>query len=101
MDFFDKLQADLASDDTAVRNNALFKLFFGIVVVLIAVCASIVAAYDWVSSDFERIQNVSILGGLVITVALSWGSKAGNLRRIAKAMLRDFEFYKFTLKVKN
>ena len=96
MDFFDKLQADLASDDTAVRNNALFKLFFGIVVVLIAVCASIVAAYDWVSSDFKRIQNVSIIGGLVITVALSWGSKAGNLRRIAKAMLRDFEFYKFT-----
>ena len=69
---------------------------FRVVVVLIAICASIIAAYDWVSSDFERIQNVSILGGLVITVALSWGNKAGNLRRIAKAMLRDFEFYKFT-----
>lgn len=96
MDFFEKLQADLASDDSAVRNNALFKVIFGVVVVLIAICASIISAYDWVSSDFERIQNVSILGGLVITVALSWGSKAGNLRRIAKAMLRDFEFYKFT-----
>ena len=74
----------------------MFKVICGVVVVLIAICASIIAAYDWVSSDFERIQNVSILGGLVITVALSWGSKAGNLRRIAKAMLRDFEFYKFT-----
>ena len=96
MNFFEKFQEDLASDDPSVRNNAIFKLIAAVVLSLVLVCAIIVAAYDWVSSDFERIQNVSILGGLAITTALSWGSKAGNLRRIVKSLLRDFEFYKFT-----
>ena len=96
MNFFEKFQEELASDDLAVRNNAIFKLIAAVVLSLVLVCAIIVSAYDWVSSDFERIQNVSILGGLAITTALSWGSKAGNLRRIVKSLLRDFEFYKFT-----
>ena len=96
MNFFEKFKEDLASDDLNVRNNAIFKLIAAVVVSLVLICAIVVSAYDWISSDFERIQNVSIIGGLVITVALSWGSKAGNLRRILKSMLRDFEFYKFT-----
>lgn len=96
MDFFKKFQEDLASDDLTVRNNAIFKLIAAVVISLILVCAIIVSAYDWISSDVARIQNVSILGGLVITTALSWRSKAGNPRRILKSMLRDFEFYKFT-----
>ena len=96
MDFFEKFKEDLVSDDLTVRNNAIFKLIAAVVVSLVLICAIVVSAYDWISSDFERIQNVSIIGGLVITVALSWGSKAGNLRRILKSMLRDFEFYKFT-----
>ena len=96
MNFFEKFQEDLVSDDLTVRNNAIFKLIAAVVVSLVVICAIVVSAYDWISSDFERIQNVSIIGGLVITVALSWGSKAGNLRRILKSMLRDFEFYKFT-----
>ena len=96
MNFFEKFKGDLASDDLTVRNNAIFKLIAAVVVLLILICTIIVSAYDWISSDFARIQNVSIIGGLVITVALSWGSKAGNLRRILKSMLRDFEFYKFT-----
>ena len=96
MNFFEKFQEDLVSDDLTVRNNAIFKLIAAVVVSLVLICAIVVSAYDWISSDFERIQNVSIIGGLVITVALSWGSKAGNLRRILKSMLRDFEFYKFT-----
>ena len=96
MNYLEKLQQDLASDDSSVRSNAIFKLIGGGAAILIASCAIIVSAYDWISSDAERIQNVSILGGLVITIALSWGSKAGNLRRIAKSILRDFEFYKFT-----
>ena len=96
MNFFEKFQEDLVSDDLTVRNDAIFKLIAAVVVSLVVICAIVVSAYDWISSDFERIQNVSIIGGLVITVALSWGSKAGNLRRILKSMLRDFEFYKFT-----
>ena len=96
MNFFEKFKEDLVSDDLTVRNNAIFKLIAAVVVSLVVICAIVVSAYDWISSDFERIQNVSIIGGLVITVALSWGSKAGNLRRILKSMLRDFEFYKFT-----
>ncbi len=96
MNFFEKFKEDLVSDDLTVRNNAIFKLIAAVVVSLVLICAIVVSAYDWISSDFERIQNVSIIGGLVITVALSWGSKAGNLRRILKSMLRDFEFYKFT-----
>jgi len=96
MNFFEKFKEGLASDDLNVRNNAIFKLIAAVVVSLVLICAIVVSAYDWISSDFERIQNVSIIGGLVITVALSWGSKAGNLRRILKSMLRDFEFYKFT-----
>ena len=96
MNFFEKFKEDLVSDDLTVRNNAIFKLIAAVVVALVLICAIVVSAYDWISSDFERIQNVSIIGGLVITVALSWGSKAGNLRRILKSMLRDFEFYKFT-----
>ena len=96
MNYFEKFQQDLASDDSTVRSNAIFKLIGAVVLTLVVICAIIVSAYDWVSSDFERIQNVSILGGLAITIALSWGSKAGNLRRILKSMLRDFEFYKFT-----
>ena len=96
MNFFEKFQEDLASDDPSVRNNAIFKLIAAVVLSLVLVCAIIVAAYDWVSSDFERIQNVSILGGLAITTALSWGSKAGNLRRILQSLMQDFEFYKFT-----
>ena len=96
MNFFEKFQEDLVSDELTVRNNAIFKLIAAVVVSLVVICAIVVSAYDWISSDFERIQNVSIIGGLVITVALSWGSKAGNLRRILKSMLRDFEFYKFT-----
>ena len=96
MNFFEKFKEDLFSDDLTVRNNAIFKLIAAVVVSLVVICAIVVSAYDWISSDFERIQNVSIIGGLVITVALSWGSKAGNLRRILKSMLRDFEFYKFT-----
>ena len=96
MNFFEKFQEDLVSDDLTVRNNAIFKLIAAVVISLVVICAIVVSAYDWISSDFERIQNVSIIGGLVITVALSWGSKAGNLRRILKSMLRDFEFYKFT-----
>lgn len=96
MSFIEKLQEELASEDNTIRSNAFFKLIGGIIVLLLLVCAIIVSAYDWVSADFERIQNVSILGGLVITVSLSWGSKAGNLKRIAKTLLRDFDFYKFT-----
>ena len=96
MNFFEKFKEDLVSDDLTVRNNAIFKLIAAVAVSLVVICAIVVSAYDWISSDFERIQNVSIIGGLVITVALSWGSKAGNLRRILKSMLRDFEFYKFT-----
>ena len=96
MNFFEKFKEDLVSDDLTVRNNAIFKLIAAVVVSLVVICAIVVSAYDWISSDFERIQNVSIIGGLVITVALSWGSKAGNLRRILKSMLRAFEFYKFT-----
>ena len=96
MNFFERFKEDLVSDDLTVRNNAIFKLIAAVVVSLVVICAIVVSAYDWISSDFERIQNVSIIGGLVITVALSWGSKAGNLRRILKSMLRDFEFYKFT-----
>tara|TARA_B100000035_G_C20839609_1_gene482432 strand:- start:145 stop:663 length:519 start_codon:yes stop_codon:yes gene_type:complete len=96
MNFFEKFKEDLVSDDLTVRNNAIFKLIAAVVISLVVICAIVVSAYDWISSDFERIQNVSIIGGLVITVALSWGSKAGNLRRILKSMLRDFEFYKFT-----
>ena len=96
MNFFEKFKEDLVSDDLTVRNNAIFKLIAAVVVSLVVICAIVVSAYDWISSDFQRIQNVSIIGGLVITVALSWGSKAGNLRRILKSMLRDFEFYKFT-----
>ena len=96
MNFFEKFKDDLVSDDLTVRNNAIFKLIAAVVISLVVICAIVVSAYDWISSDFERIQNVSIIGGLVITVALSWGSKAGNLRRILKSMLRDFEFYKFT-----
>ena len=96
MNLFEKFQEDLASDDLTVRNNAIFKLIAAVVLSLVLVCAIVVSAYDWISSDFERIQNVSILGGLAITTALSWGSKAGNLRRIVKSLLRDFEFYKFT-----
>ena len=96
MNFFEKFKEDLVSDDLTVRNNAIFKLIAAVVVPLVVICAIVVSAYDWISSDFERIQNVSIIGGLVVTVALSWGSKAGNLRRILKSMLRDFEFYKFT-----
>ena len=96
MNFFEKFKEDLVGDDLTVRNNAIFKLIAAVVVSLVVICAIVVSAYDWISSDFERIQNVSIIGGLVVTVALSWGSKAGNLRRILKSMLRDFEFYKFT-----
>ncbi len=96
MNFFEKFQEDLASDDLTVRNNAIFKLIVAVALSLVLVCAIVVSAYDWVSSDFERILNVSILGGLAITTALSWGSKAGDLRRIFKSLLRDFEFYKFT-----
>ena len=96
MNFFEKFQEELVSDDLAVRNNVIFKLIAAVVISLVLICAIVVSAYDWVSSDLERIQNVSILGGLAITTALSWGSKAGNLRRIVKSLLRDFEFYKFT-----
>ena len=96
MNFFEKFKEDLFSDDLTIRNNVIFKLIAAVVVSLVVICAIVVSAYDWISSDFKRVQNVSIIGGLVITVALSWGSKAGNLRRILKSMLRDFEFYKFT-----
>lgn len=97
MNYFEKFKEDLASDDLTVRNNAIFKLIAAVAISLIAICAIIVSAYDWISSDVERIQNVSILGGLAITIALSWGSGlVAKLRRILKTMLRDFEFYKFT-----
>ena len=97
MNFFEKFQEDLASDDLPVRNNAIFKLIAAVVIYLVLLCAIVVSAYDWVSSDFERIQNVSILGGLAITTALSWGSGlVAKIRRILKTILRDFEFYKFT-----
>ena len=97
MNYIEKLREDLASSDPTDRNNAIFKLVAAVAITLIVACAVIVSAYDWISSDFERVQNVSIIGGLVITIALSWGSGlVGKIRRILKIMLRDFEFYKFT-----
>ena len=92
MNFFEKLLKDLASDDPDVKNNAIFKLVAAVVIIWVVAYN----AYDWVSSDIRRVQNVSVLGGLAITTALSWGSKAGNLRRILQSLMQDFEFYKFT-----
>ena len=92
MNFFEKLLKDLASDDPDVKNNAIFKLVAAVAIVWVVAYN----AYDWVSSDIRRVQNVSVLGGLAITTALSWGSKAGNLRRILQSVMQDFEFYKFT-----
>ena len=96
MNYFNKIRKELASGDAKFSGDAVLTAILGVVIVLVVVFGIISSTYDSIAYDFDRTRNVSIFGGLAISFALYWGTKVG-LVRIAKILLRDFSFYRFTI----
>ena len=97
MNYFDKIRKELSSGDAKFSSDAVLTAILMVVIALVVVFGIISSTYDSIAYDFDRTRNVSIFGGLAISFALYWGTKVGNLVRIAKILLRDFSFYKFTI----